>query len=228
MPKPLMPKATCVWLIDNTTLTFEQIADFCELHHLEVQGIANEEVAIGIVGVSPLETGELTSEEIKRCEKDDTKRLVMSKPELPLPVSRTKGPRYTPVSKRQDRPDAILWLLAQYPELGDTQVSRLVGTTKPTIGAIRDKTHWNMQNLKAQSPVKLGLCTQVELVTEVEKARRAAIRKEARASKAAAQTTPAKENTSPPADAPPADAGKDDAPASASMAEPTSSSEETV
>jgi len=181
MSAPLMPKATAVWLIDNTTLTFEQIADFCGLHHLEVQGVADEEVAVGIVGISPIESGELTMDEIERCQKDPADRLKMSKPELPVPVARTKGPRYTPVSKRQDRPDAIAWLLAHHPELSDAQISRLVGTTKPTIGAIRDRTHWNMPNVKPQNPVKLGLCTQTELMNDVEKANRAAARREKRA-----------------------------------------------
>ena len=180
MPKPLMPKATAVWLIDNTTLTFEQIADFCDLHHLEVQGIADGEVAIGITGISPVDAGELTREEIDRCQKDASVQMEMSKPDLPVPVARTKGPRYTPLSKRQDRPDAIAWLVTQHPELSDAQISRLVGTTKPTINAIRDRTHWNAQNLKPQNPVKLGLCTQTELVTDIEKATRAAERRKAR------------------------------------------------
>lgn len=186
MPKPLMPKAAAVWLIDNTTLTFEQIADFCGLHSLEVQGIADEEVAIGIIGASPIDAGELTEEEIARCQNDASARLVMAKGELPVPVARAKGPRYTPVSKRQDRPDAIAWLLTQHPELGDAQISRLVGTTKPTISAIRERTHWNMQNLKPQSPVKLGLCTQAELMADLAKAERAAARRAKREAKAAA------------------------------------------
>jgi len=190
MPKPLMPKATVVWLVDNTTLTFEQIADFCDLHHLEVQGIADGEVAIGITGVSPIKTGELTVEEIDRCQKDPSGRMKMSQPDLPVPVARTKGPRYTPLSKRQDRPDAISWLVTQHPELSDAQISRLVGTTKPTINAIRERTHWNAKNLKPQSPVKLGLCTQVELMTDIEKATRAAERREARAT--AKKKVPAK------------------------------------
>ncbi len=186
MPKPLMPKATAVWLIDNTTLTFEQIGDLCELHSLEVQGIADEEVAVGIVGASPIETGELTQAEIARCQNDPSVRLVMAKGELPVPVARSKGPRYTPVSKRQDRPDAIAWLLTQHPELGDAQISRLVGTTKPTINAIRERDHWNMQNLKPQSPVKLGLCSQAELASDLAKAERAAARRAKREAKAAA------------------------------------------
>ncbi len=201
MPKPLMPKATAVWLIDHTTLTFEQIADFCDLHHLEVQGIADGEVAIGITGISPIDAGELTAEEIERCQKDPSGRMEMSKPDLPVPVARTKGPRYTPLSKRQDRPDAISWLVTQHPELSDAQISRLVGTTKPTINAIRERTHWNAQNLKPQNPVKLGLCTQVELMTDLEKARRAAERREARAGakkKAAAKADPAKADAATP------------------------------
>ncbi|MGB1548390.1 MAG: DUF1013 domain-containing protein [Alphaproteobacteria bacterium] len=171
-----MPKATAVWLIDNTTLTFEQIADFCGMHSLEIQGIADGEVAIGIIGADPVDSGALTREEIKRCEADPNARLEMAKAELPLPVARAKGPRYTPISKRQDRPDAIAWLVNNHPELTDAQISRLVGTTKPTINAIRERTHWNMPNLKPQSPVKLGLCTQAELVHETGRAKRAAER----------------------------------------------------
>ncbi len=189
MPKPLMPKATAVWLIENTTLTFEQIADFCGLHSLEVQGIADEEVAIGIIGANPIEAGELILEEIERCQGDPSARLVIVKPSLPMPVARAKGPRYTPVAKRQDRPDAIAWLLSHHSELSDAQMSRLVGTTKPTIAAIRERTHWNIQNLKPQSPVKFGLCTHTELQNEIEKAERAEERRkarEARAAKAAA------------------------------------------
>ena len=195
MSKPLMPKATAVWLIDNTTLTFEQIADFCGLHSLEVQGIADEEVAIGIVGASPIDAGELTEEEIARWQNDASAQLTMAKGELPIPVARAKGPRYTPVSKRQDRPDAIAWLLTPHPELGNAEISRLVGTTKPTISAIRERTHWNMQNLKPQSPVKLGLCTQAELVSDLAKAERAAARRAKReaAAKKASEQLPASE-----------------------------------
>ena len=154
-----MPKATAVWLIDNTTLTFEQVANCCQLHELEVQAIADGEVAIGIQGLDPVVGGELTKDEIERCEADPAARLKMAKQLIPQPKKRLKGARYTPVSKRQDRPDAIAWLLRNYPELNDAQISRLIGTTKPTINAIRDRTHWNTTNIKPQNPVGLGLCT---------------------------------------------------------------------
>jgi uncharacterized protein len=173
MAHPLMPKATAVWLIENTTLNFEQIADFCGLHPLEVQGIADDEVAIGIVGQDPTGNGQLTREEIARCEKDPASRLKMLKQDIPMPAPRAKGPRYTPVSKRQDKPDAIAWLLRHHPELSDAQVSKLIGTTKQTIGAVRDRSHWNSPNLRPRDPVLLGLCSQGDLNAAVTKARRA-------------------------------------------------------
>lgn len=163
MAQPLMPKATAVWMVENTTLTFEQIADFCGMHELEVQAIADGEVAIGMVGMDPIANGQLTAEEIKRCEEDDNAMLKMAKSDNPRPRSRPKGARYTPVSKRQDRPDAILWLIKYHPELTDAQISKLIGTTKNTINAIRDKTHWNSQQLTARDPVGLGLCTSADL-----------------------------------------------------------------
>lgn len=171
MNGPLMPKATAVWLVENTALSFEQIADFCGLHELEVQAIADEEVAIGMQGRDPVSAGELTLEEIDRCSKDETARLKLSLRDVPLPVSRSKGARYTPVSKRQDRPDAIAWLLKNYPELGDAQIAKLVGTTKPTIDKIRNRTHWNTQNIKARNPISLGLCSEADLEREVDLAR---------------------------------------------------------
>jgi hypothetical protein len=158
-----MPKATAVWLVDNTTLTFDQIAAFCALHALEVQAIADGEVAPGMHGLDPLANGQLTKEEIARCEADGSAELEMAKPNVPLPKVRQKGARYTPISKRQDRPDAIAWLLRNYPELSDAQISRMIGTTKPTINAVRDKTHHNTTNIKPQSPVYLGLCTPDDL-----------------------------------------------------------------
>ena len=173
MAQPLMPKATAVWLIENTTLNFEQIADFCGLHPLEVQGIADDEVAIGIVGQDPTANGQLTREEIERCQKDPSSRLKMLKQDIPMPAPRTKGPRYTPVSKRQDKPDAIAWLLRHHPELSDAQVSKLIGTTKQTIAAVRDRSHWNSPNLRPRDPVLLGLCSQGDLNAAVTKARRA-------------------------------------------------------
>lgn len=172
MPLPLMPKATAVWLVDNTSLTFDQVADFTGLHALEVKGIADGEVAIGLQGMDPVLSGQLTLAEIRRCEGDTSARLKMpEKSEVPKPKARTKGQRYTPVSKRQDRPAAILWLLRYHPELSDAQVSRLVGTTKPTIVAVRDRTHWNIQQLKPADPVSLGLCSQIDLDEAIARAR---------------------------------------------------------
>lgn len=169
MALPLMPKATAVWLVDNTTLTFRQIADFCGLHPLEVQGIADGEVAQNIVGLDPITNGQLDREEIERCEKD-TAADVELKESRSMPSRTTKGARYTPVSKRQDRPAAIAWILRHHPELTDAQVQRLFGTTKDTINKIRDRTHWNIQQIKPTDPVSLGICTQTELAAAVEKA----------------------------------------------------------
>jgi hypothetical protein len=169
--KPLMPKATAVWLVENTSLSFEQIAEFCGLHVLEVKGIADGDVAHGIKGLDPISNGQLTREEIRRAEEDPDHRLVLAESKVDIPEVKTKpGPRYTPVSRRQDRPNAVLWLLRNHPELKDSQIMRLVGTTKPTIAAIRDRTHWNSANLTPQDPVALGLCSQIDLDTEVRKA----------------------------------------------------------
>ena len=170
MATPLMPKATAVWLVDNTSLTFEQIADFCGLHTLEVKGIADEEVAVGIVGLDPIGNGQLTQDEIDRCSADPQARLQIL--DMPVPLHRrpAKGARYTPVSKRQDRPDAISWLLRNHAELTDAQVQKLLGTTKTTINAVRERTHWNMTNIKPQDPVSLGICSQTELTEAVEAA----------------------------------------------------------
>jgi uncharacterized protein len=176
MPLPLMPKATAVWLVDNTGLSFEQVAAFCGLHPLEVQGIADGEVAVGIQGMDPVLSGELTREEIKRCEADPTARLATAKNDLPQPTKRTKGPRYTPVAKRQDKPDGIYWLVRHHPELKDSQIARLIGTTKTTIQAVRERSHWNSPNIRPRDPVLLGLCSQGDLNAAVEKARRAAER----------------------------------------------------
>jgi len=181
MAQPLMPKATAVWLIENTALRFEQIADFCNLHVLEVQSIADDELVTGMVGYDPIANNQLTQEEIDRCTADATGRLELAKPNVPLPEPRTKGPRYTPVARRQDRPDGISWLLRNFPELSDGQISRLVGTTKPTINAIRERTHWNISNIKPQDPVSLSLCGRQELAEAIEKARRAADRAAKRA-----------------------------------------------
>ncbi len=171
MDLPLMPKATAVWLIDNTALNFRQIAEFCGLHPLEVQGIADGEVAQGIVGLDPVANNQLTQAEIERCEKAPSATLKLLKTAEKMPTRR-KGPRYTPVSRRQDRPDAIAWLLRYHPELSDGQIGKLVGTTKPTISAIRDRTHWNMANIRPVDPVSLGLCKQIDLDEAVKKAAR--------------------------------------------------------
>ncbi|MBF0094212.1 MAG: DUF1013 domain-containing protein [Alphaproteobacteria bacterium] len=163
MALPLMPKATAVWLVENTSLTFEQVADFCGMHALEVQAIADGEVAAGIVGLDPVGSGQISREELERCQGNPNARLHLIQTGLPLPQSRPKGARYTPVSKRQDRPDAISWLLKQHPELTDAQICALVGTTKPTITSVRERTHWNAANIKPRNPVTLGLCTEAEL-----------------------------------------------------------------
>jgi hypothetical protein len=158
-----MPKATAVWLVDNTGLTFRQIADFCGMHELEIQAIADGDVQISIVGQDPIVNGQLTREEIARCEADPAERLKSRHTDIPAPQARSKGARYTPVSKRQDRPDAIAWILKHHPNLADSQIISLLGTTKTTIAAIRDKTHWNTAAIKPRNPVTLGLCTEADL-----------------------------------------------------------------
>ena len=168
MAQPLMPVVTAVWLVDNTGLTFKQIADFCQLHELEVQGIADGTVAINMMGQDPTSHGQLTQDEIDRCVADPSSRLVLDAKSVQASV-RSKGPRYTPVSKRGDKPDAIAWLVRHHPELSDAQIGRLVGTTKPTIMAIRSRTHWNIKNIQANDPVALGLCRQLELDEMVQK-----------------------------------------------------------
>ena len=172
MAVPLMPKATAVWLVENTSLTFEQIADFCGLHPLEVQAIADGEVAIQMQGLDPVANGQTTAEEIERCQADPEARLKLSAQAIPQQFVRHKGPRYTPISKRQDKPDAIRYLLRNHPELSDAQISKLIGTTKPTIQAVRDGTHWNSSNIKPRHPVELGLCTYEELDAVVSRALR--------------------------------------------------------
>lgn len=168
---PLMPKATAVWLVDNTSLTFEQIAEFCQLHVLEVKGIADGDVAQGIKGMDPISSNQLSRDEIHRAEEEPAHRLKLLEPKVEVPEVKTKrGPRYTPVSRRQDRPNAILWLLKSHPELRDSQIMRLVGTTKPTIQAIKERSHWNSPNLIAQDPVTLGLCSQTDLDAAVKRA----------------------------------------------------------
>ena len=168
---PLMPKATAVWLIDNTALTFDQVAEFTKMHPLEVRAIADGDAAQGIKGMDPISTGQLTREEIERGEADPDYRLKLGESKVILPeAKKKKGPRYTPVSRRHERPSAILWLVRNHPELKDSQIMRLVGTTKPTIQSIRERTHWNSANLTPQDPVTLGLCSQTDLDAEVKKA----------------------------------------------------------
>ena len=170
MAKPIMAKATAVWLVDNTTLTFKQVADFCELHELEVQGIADGDVAAGVKGFDPIANNQLTQEEIDAAEKDPMHKLKLRFYAAAVGEEKRRGPRYTPLSKRQDRPAAILWLVKFHPELSDGQISKLVGTTKPTIQALRERTHWNINNIQPIDPVALGLCKQSELDAVVQKA----------------------------------------------------------
>jgi hypothetical protein len=158
-----MRKATAVWLLDNTTLTFRQIASFCGLHELEVSGIADGEVASGIRGIDPIINSQLTAEEIKKCEADEQLDLQLYKNPAAVGEKKTRGPKYTPLSKRQDKPAAIAWLVKFHPEITDGQISKLIGTTKNTIKAIRERTHWNINNLTPIDPVILGLCKQIEL-----------------------------------------------------------------
>jgi hypothetical protein len=167
-PKPLMPHATATWLVDNTGLSFEQIAEFCGLHLLEVQAMADDLAGSKYTGRDPVHAGELTLEEIEKGQASADYALVMQR--APVEVTRTKGPRYTPVSKRQDKPDGIAWLLRSHPEVSDAQISKLIGTTRNTINAIRDRSHWNIQNIQPKDPVTLGLCAQRELDAVVAKA----------------------------------------------------------
>jgi len=170
-----MPKATAVWLVENTALTFRQIAEFCNLHELEVKGIADGDVAAGIKGLDPITGGQLTREEIAKAEADPGHKLRITESKVNIPVQRsTSGPRYTPVSRRGDRPDAIAWLLRYHPELPDSAIMKLVGTTKSTIASVRERTHWNAANIKPVDPVSLGICSQIDLDFAVQKAARKA------------------------------------------------------
>ncbi|MEM6554879.1 MAG: cell cycle transcriptional regulator TrcR [Pseudomonadota bacterium] len=185
----LMPKATAVWLIDNTTLTFDQIADLCGLHHLEVKGIADGDVAENMRGVDPISGGELTREEIQKGEEDPAYRLKTAPSKIAhIPQPKRKGARYTPVARRGDKPDAIAWFIRNHPEVTDPQISKLIGTTKATITNVRDKTHWNSQNIKPVDPVTLGLCSQIELDEVITKA--SSRRKEMDAERAAQEEGP--------------------------------------
>jgi hypothetical protein len=170
MAKPIMAKATAVWLVDNTTLSFKQIADFCGLHELEVQGIADGDVAGGVRGFDPVANNQLTAEEIKAGEENSMHKLKLKFNAAAQGEEKRRGPRYTPLSKRQDRPNSILWLVKFHPELSDGQIAKLVGTTKPTIQSIRERTHWNIANMQPIDPVALGLCKQSELDAAVQKA----------------------------------------------------------
>ncbi|KIT17079.1 DUF1013 domain-containing protein [Jannaschia aquimarina] len=170
MNKPLHAKATAVWLVENTTMTFKQIGDFCDLHELEVQGIADGDVAVGVRGFDPVANNQLTREEIEKGEKDPLHKLKLKHNPAAEGEQKRRGPRYTPLSKRQDRPASILWLVKFHPELADSQIAKLIGTTKPTIQSIRERTHWNIQNLQPVDPVALGLCKQSELDAAVQKA----------------------------------------------------------
>jgi hypothetical protein len=194
-----MPKATAVWLVANTSLTFEQIASFCGLHVLEVKGIADGDVAQGIKGLDPVTSGQLTREAIEEAEREPSRDLHLAEPKVIVPETPSrKGPRYTPVSRRQDRPNAVLWLLRNHPELKDSQIMRLVGTTKPTITQIRERSHWNAPNLTPQDPVTLGLCSQIDLDAEVKKAARRLDRTGKGGAERAGTLLPTEETTQPP------------------------------
>ncbi|MFW8595458.1 DUF1013 domain-containing protein [Cribrihabitans neustonicus] len=170
MAKPLMAKATAVWLVDNTTISFKQIADFVGMHELEIQGIADGEVAAGVKGFDPVANNQLTQEEIDKAEANPLHKLKLKFNPAAAGEEKRRGPRYTPLSKRQDRPNSILWLVKFHPELSDGQIAKLVGTTKPTIQSIRERTHWNIANMQPIDPVALGLCKQTELDAAVQKA----------------------------------------------------------
>ncbi len=169
---PLMPKATAVWLVENTSLSFKQIAEFCNLHEVEVQGIADGEVAKGIKAYNPIIAGQLTREEIEHSSKDIQRPLQLIKKELDLSKKERKKPKYTPLSKRQDRPDAILWLIKNYSELSDSQIARLIGTTKNTVVSIKKRNYWNFSNLLPKDPIAINLCSQLDLDKAIDKAKR--------------------------------------------------------
>jgi hypothetical protein len=168
--RPLMPIATAVWLIDNTSLSFDQIADFCGLHPLQVKGVADGDVAVGVRGIDPVTTHQLSQDDIDKGQSDPAYRMKLLRPKTAVAEKTRKGPRYTPLSKRQNRPDAIAWMVRNHPEVPDSQISKLLGTTKTTIQSVRDRTHWNASNIQPQDPVGLGLCTQMELDAAVRKA----------------------------------------------------------
>lgn len=205
---PLMPKATAVWLVDNTGLSFDQVADFCKMHPLEIRAIADGDAAQGIKGMDPISTGQLTRDEIEKAEKDSDYRLKLQESKVMLPpAAKKKGPRYTPVSRRHERPSAILWLVRNHPEVKDSAIMRLVGTTKTTIASVRDRTHWNASTLTPMDPVTLGLCSQIELDFEVQ---RAAKEKPADPAYAGATLLPASETTRKDVEAEPTEKQRDD------------------
>lgn len=185
MSKPLMPKATAVWLVENTTLSFDQIAQFCGLHALEIQAIADGDVATGIIGKNPIIQGILTAEDIKACEADPNKALTFVQNDVPEVQRRAKGPRYTAVTKRADKPDGIAYLLKYYPDIPDAQICRLLGTTKNTINSIRNRTNPNIANIKPTDPVQLGLCSRSDLDALIQKVEAAKARAEKKAERAA-------------------------------------------
>ncbi len=199
MSNVLMPKATAVWMIEETALTFDQIAEFTGLHPLEVQGIANEEVAKGIRGVDPIAGGFLLREEIEKAEKNPAYRMkALEEKRIDLPERKRKGARYTPIARRQDRPDAIAWFLRNHAEVSDAQIVKLIGTTKSTIDQVRHRAHWNSSQIKPVDPVSLGLCTQIELDAVVAKAAEAKARDDAKKRKAdGGSLIPAAESVSP-------------------------------
>lgn len=206
MTQILMPKATAVWLIDNTALTFKQISEFCGLHILEVEGIADGDVASGIRGADPIANGQLAREQIEKGEKDENYALqatVFENETLANRKTRKKGPRYTPLSRRQDRPDAIAWLVRNHPEIPDSKIAKLIGTTKPTISSIRERTHWKMSTINPTDPVSLGLCTQIDLDEVVRKAAEKKARMDAKAEKDASGSLKSVDETVP--DAAPAE-----------------------
>lgn len=169
---PLMPKATAVWLVENTSLTFKQIADFCGIHELEVKGIADGEVAVGIMGADPVTSGQLDKEEIARCSNDPNATLKLKISHSYEAVAKSKkSAKYTPIARRQDKPDAIYWLLKNYPDVKDADIIKLIGTTKSTVAAIRERSHWNMANIRQRDPVLLGICSQIDLDKIVERSK---------------------------------------------------------
>ncbi len=198
--KPLMPIATAVWLIENTSLSFDQIADFCGLHPLQVKGIADGDVAAGVRGIDPVTNNQLTRDEIDKAQADEAYRMKLMRPKTLIAEKPRKGPRYTPVSKRQNRPDAIAWMVRNHPEISDAQIAKLLGTTKSTIQSVRDRTHWNSANIQPQDPVGLGLCTQLELDALVRKTAAKKARLEPALAEQGASLEPAAETVAPDAE----------------------------